>query len=192
MGPHQSPFLVGVVCLTRAPVSLFSLSFSPPPFLATPPFLFLFSPTFTLLLWSGSSCVLSSSHLSSSPLQSKELQIKKQFQDTCKIQTRQYKALRNHLLETTPKSEHKGILKRLKDEQTRKLAILAEQYDHSINEMLSTQAVGTPLVDGEGSRGGEACCYPEGLLMLRWAAPGTLVCVPGTLSVFKDDQGVGD
>ncbi|EMP24598.1 Serine/threonine-protein kinase TAO2 [Chelonia mydas] len=72
---------------------------------------------------------------------SKELQIKKQFQDTCKIQTRQYKALRNHLLETTAKSEHKGILKRLKDEQTRKLAILAEQYDHSINEMLSTQAL---------------------------------------------------
>ncbi|KAM9305983.1 serine/threonine-protein kinase TAO2 [Gastrophryne carolinensis] len=74
-------------------------------------------------------------------LKSKELQIKRQFQDTCKIQTRQYKALRNHLLETTPKSEHKSILKRLKDEQTRKLAILAEQYDHSINEMLSTQAL---------------------------------------------------
>lgn len=73
--------------------------------------------------------------------QSKELQIKKQFQDTCKIQTRQYKALRNHLLETTPKSEHKAVLKRLKQEQHRKLAILAEQYDHSINEMLSTQAV---------------------------------------------------
>lgn len=33
------------------------------------------------------------------------------------------------------------MLKRLKDEQTRKLAILAEQYDHSINDMLSTQAV---------------------------------------------------
>uniref|UniRef100_A0AAQ4PDC7 non-specific serine/threonine protein kinase n=1 Tax=Gasterosteus aculeatus aculeatus TaxID=481459 RepID=A0AAQ4PDC7_GASAC len=74
-------------------------------------------------------------------LKSKELQIKKQFQDTCKIQTRQYKALRNHLLETTPKSEHKAVLKRLKHEQHRKLAILAEQYDHSINEMLSTQAV---------------------------------------------------
>lgn len=73
--------------------------------------------------------------------QSKELQIKKQFQDTCKIQTRQYKALRNHLLENTPKSEHKTMLKRLKEEQTRKLAILAEQYDHSINDMLSTQAV---------------------------------------------------
>ncbi|XP_038161370.1 serine/threonine-protein kinase TAO2 isoform X2 [Cyprinodon tularosa] len=74
-------------------------------------------------------------------LKSKELQIKRQFQDTCKIQTRQYKALRNHLLENTPKSEHKAVLKRLKDEQTRKLAILAEQYDHSINDMLSTQAL---------------------------------------------------
>uniref|UniRef100_A0A8B9JHI9 non-specific serine/threonine protein kinase n=1 Tax=Astyanax mexicanus TaxID=7994 RepID=A0A8B9JHI9_ASTMX len=74
-------------------------------------------------------------------LKTKELQIKRQFQDTCKIQTRQYKALRNHLLETTPKSDHKAVLKRLKEEQTRKLAILAEQYDHSINDMLSTQAL---------------------------------------------------
>ncbi|CDR18084.1 unnamed protein product, partial [Oncorhynchus mykiss] len=52
-----------------------------------------------------------------------------------------FKALRNHLLESTPKSDHKAVLKRLKEEQTRKLAILAEQYDHSINEMLSTQAL---------------------------------------------------
>uniref|UniRef100_A0A8C7XI57 non-specific serine/threonine protein kinase n=1 Tax=Oryzias sinensis TaxID=183150 RepID=A0A8C7XI57_9TELE len=74
-------------------------------------------------------------------LKSKELQIKKQCQETCKTQRRQYKALKNHLLETTPKSEHKAVLKRLKEEQKRKLAILAEQYDHSINEMLSTQAL---------------------------------------------------
>ncbi|KAF6737308.1 Serine/threonine-protein kinase TAO2 [Oryzias melastigma] len=74
-------------------------------------------------------------------LKSKELQIKRQFQETGKIQTRQYKALKNHLLESTPKSEHKTILKRLKEEQTRKLAILSEQYNHSINDMLSTQAV---------------------------------------------------
>ncbi|XP_029102561.1 serine/threonine-protein kinase TAO2 isoform X5 [Scleropages formosus] len=51
-------------------------------------------------------------------LKSKELQIKRQFQDTCKIQTRQYKALRNHLLESTPKADHKAVLKRLKEEQT--------------------------------------------------------------------------
>ncbi|XP_051995237.1 serine/threonine-protein kinase TAO2 isoform X1 [Xyrauchen texanus] len=80
-------------------------------------------------------------------LKTKELQIKRQFQDTCKIQTRQYKALRNHLLETTPKSEHKTVLKRLKEEQTRKLAILAEQYDHSIKDMMSTQAVSKLRLD---------------------------------------------
>ncbi|XP_053362923.1 LOW QUALITY PROTEIN: serine/threonine-protein kinase TAO1 [Clarias gariepinus] len=74
-------------------------------------------------------------------LKPKEVQIKKQFQETCKIQTRQYKALKNQLLESTPKAEHKTMLKRLKEEQTRKLAILAEQYDHSINDMLSTQAL---------------------------------------------------
>ncbi|XP_073097788.1 serine/threonine-protein kinase TAO1-like [Manis javanica] len=77
----------------------------------------------------------------SKTLKSKKLQIKKQFQDTCKIQTRQYKALRNHLRETTPKSERKAVLKWLKREHTRKLAILAEQCDHSIREMLSTQAL---------------------------------------------------
>lgn len=70
-----------------------------------------------------------------------ELQIKKQFQDTCKVQTKQYKALRHHQLEVTPKNEHKTVLKALKDEQTRKLAILAEQYEQSINEMMASQAV---------------------------------------------------
>ncbi|KAH0625448.1 hypothetical protein JD844_014974 [Phrynosoma platyrhinos] len=74
-------------------------------------------------------------------LKAMEMQIKKQFQDTCKVQTKQYKALKNHQLEVTPKSEHKTILKSLKDEQTRKLAILAEQYEQSINEMMASQAV---------------------------------------------------
>ncbi|MBN3295843.1 TAOK3 kinase, partial [Amia calva] len=74
-------------------------------------------------------------------LKAMEMQIKKQFQDTCKVQTKQYKALRNHQLEVTPKSEHKTILKALKEEQTRKLAILAEQYEQSINEMMASQAL---------------------------------------------------
>ncbi|XP_008641126.1 PREDICTED: serine/threonine-protein kinase TAO3 isoform X2 [Corvus brachyrhynchos] len=74
-------------------------------------------------------------------LKAMEMQIKKQFQDTCKVQTKQYKALKNHQLEVTPKSEHKTILKSLKDEQTRKLAILAEQYEQSINEMMASQAL---------------------------------------------------
>ncbi|XP_017283384.1 serine/threonine-protein kinase TAO3 isoform X1 [Kryptolebias marmoratus] len=70
-----------------------------------------------------------------------ELQIKKQFQDTCKVQTKQYKALRHHQMEVTPKAEHKTVLKALKDEQTRKMAILAEQYEQSINEMMASQAL---------------------------------------------------
>ncbi|XP_026066718.1 serine/threonine-protein kinase TAO3-like [Carassius auratus] len=74
-------------------------------------------------------------------LKAMELQIKKQFQDTCKVQTKQYKALRHHQLEVTPKSEHRTVLKALKDEQTRKLAILAERYEQSINEMMASQAL---------------------------------------------------
>ncbi|TNN73750.1 Serine/threonine-protein kinase TAO3 [Liparis tanakae] len=70
-----------------------------------------------------------------------EMQIKKQFQDTCKVQNKQYKALRNHQLEVSPKGDHKIILKSLKEEQTRKLAILAEQYEQSINEMMASQAM---------------------------------------------------
>lgn len=69
------------------------------------------------------------------------MQIKKQFQDTCKVQNKQYKALKNHQLEVCPKGDHKTILKGLKEEQTRKLAVLAEQYEHSINEMMASQAV---------------------------------------------------
>uniref|UniRef100_A0A4W4FS03 Serine/threonine-protein kinase TAO3 n=1 Tax=Electrophorus electricus TaxID=8005 RepID=A0A4W4FS03_ELEEL len=74
-------------------------------------------------------------------LKAMELQIKKQFQDTCKVQTKQYKALRQHQLEVTSRGEHKAVLKSLKDEQTRKLAILAEQYEQSINEMMASQAL---------------------------------------------------
>ncbi|KAG1959018.1 serine/threonine-protein kinase TAO3 [Pimephales promelas] len=74
-------------------------------------------------------------------LKTLEMQIKKQFQDTCKVQNKQYKALRNHQLEVSPKSDHKAILKSLKEEQTRKLAQLAEQYEQSINEMMASQSV---------------------------------------------------
>lgn len=35
--------------------------------------------------------------------QQKEMQIRKQFRETCKIQTRQYKALKAQILQTTPK-----------------------------------------------------------------------------------------
>ncbi|XP_055328505.1 serine/threonine-protein kinase TAO1-like [Paramacrobiotus metropolitanus] len=69
-------------------------------------------------------------------LKQRELQVRKQFLEACKVQTRQYKALKAQILESTPKEKQKETIKRLKEEQHRKLAILGEQYEQSIAEML--------------------------------------------------------
>merc|ERR1712066_225268 len=74
-------------------------------------------------------------------LKQKELMIRKQFRDTCKIQTRQYKALKTQVLQTTPKDEQKVVLKKLKEEQRRKMALLGEQYEQTIAEMLQKQSI---------------------------------------------------
>lgn len=74
-------------------------------------------------------------------LKQKEMQIRKQFRETCKIQTRQYKALKAQILASTPKEEQKSVIKKLKEEQRRKLALLGEQYEQSIAEMLQKQSI---------------------------------------------------
>ncbi|KAG1657880.1 Serine/threonine-protein kinase TAO1 [Nymphon striatum] len=74
-------------------------------------------------------------------LKQKEVQIRKQFRDACKTQTRQYKELRNQILAGTPKDEQKMVIKKMKEEQRRKLAILGEQYEQSIAEMLQKQSI---------------------------------------------------
>lgn len=74
-------------------------------------------------------------------IQQKEMQIRKQFRETCKIQTRQYKALKAQILQTTAKDEQKAVIKKLKEEQRRKLALLGDQYEQSIAEMLQKQSV---------------------------------------------------
>lgn len=74
-------------------------------------------------------------------LKQKEMQIRKQFRDTCKVQTRQYKALKAHVLQTTAKEEQKNVIKKLKEEQRRKLALLGDQYEQSIAEMLQKQSI---------------------------------------------------
>merc|ERR1712130_925918 len=48
----------------------------------------------------------------------KEILIRKQFRDTCKIQTRQYKALKSQVLQTTSKDDQKVVLKKLKEEES--------------------------------------------------------------------------
>ncbi|KAK7869690.1 hypothetical protein R5R35_009917 [Gryllus longicercus] len=74
-------------------------------------------------------------------LKQKEMQIRKQFRETCKIQTRQYKALKAQILQTTAKDEQKVVIKKLKEEQRRKLALLGDQYEQSIAEMLQKQSI---------------------------------------------------
>ena len=82
-------------------------------------------------------------------LKQKEILIRKQFRDTCKIQTRQYKALKSQVVQTTTKDEQKIVLKKLKEEQRRKMALLGEQYEQTIAEMLQKQSVGQPCLDGQ-------------------------------------------
>ena len=74
-------------------------------------------------------------------LKQKELMIRKQFRDTCKIQTRQYKALKAQVLQSTSKEEQKTIIRKLKEEQRRKMALLGEQYEQTIADMLQKQSV---------------------------------------------------
>jgi len=59
--------------------------------------------------------------------QQKELQIRKQFRETCKTQTKQYKRYKAQVLQTTPKEQQKEVIKQLKEEKHRKLTLLGEQ-----------------------------------------------------------------
>lgn len=67
--------------------------------------------------------------------------VRKQFRETCKVQTKQYKALKAQILLNTPKENQKAVIKKLKEEQRRKLALLGDQYEQSIAEMLQKQCI---------------------------------------------------
>ncbi|KAF2882457.1 hypothetical protein ILUMI_23682 [Ignelater luminosus] len=74
-------------------------------------------------------------------LKQKEMMVRKQFRETCKVQTKQYKALKAQILQNTPKEDQKAVIKKLKEEQRRKLALLGDQYEQSIAEMLQKQCI---------------------------------------------------
>ncbi|XP_063927161.1 serine/threonine-protein kinase Tao isoform X2 [Zophobas morio] len=74
-------------------------------------------------------------------LKQKEMMVRKQFRETCKVQTKQYKALKAQILANTPKEDQKAVIKKLKEEQRRKLALLGDQYEQSIAEMLQKQCL---------------------------------------------------
>ena len=94
-------------------------------------------------------------------LKQKELMIRKQFRDTCKIQTRQYKALKAQVLQSTSKEEQKTIIRKLKEEQRRKMALLGEQYEQTIADMLQKQSVSSITMPS-------IMFYGSFLLMFNW------------------------
>jgi len=49
------------------------------------------------------------------------------------------------ILQTTPKDEQKTIIRKLKEEQRRKMALLGEQYEQTIADMLQKQSVNITL-----------------------------------------------
>lgn len=57
------------------------------------------------------------------------MQIRKQFRETCKTQTKQYKRYKAQILQTTPKEQQKEVIKQLKEEKHRKLTLLGEQVN---------------------------------------------------------------
>ena len=74
-------------------------------------------------------------------LKVKETQILKQFDEAVKIQQQQFKLLKEHRLSSTPKSEQKSVIRLLKEEQKRKMAMLGQQYEETINDMTQHQNV---------------------------------------------------
>ena len=94
-------------------------------------------------------------------LKQKEIQIRKQFRETVKIQTRQYKALKAQVLASTPRDQQKTVIKKLKEDQRRKLALLGEQYEQSIAEMLQKQSVSLTRAQEFHERWIECFCLPQ-------------------------------
>ena len=72
----------------------------------------------------------------------KEVQIKKQYHETVRIQQRQYKALQKQMVATVPKDRHRAVVRQTKEEQMRKIAMLAMQYERTIADMAQQQTVG--------------------------------------------------
>lgn len=74
-------------------------------------------------------------------LKAQEIQVRKQFHDTLKIQNRQYKILQKQKLAEAPREMHREIIRKFKEDRIRKMADLASQYDSSVSELLRKQKV---------------------------------------------------
>ena len=71
----------------------------------------------------------------------KEQAIRKEYNDTVRIQHRQYKALEEQIKSAMPPDRYKEALKQTREERMRKMAMLAMQYERAISEMAQQQTV---------------------------------------------------
>jgi len=74
-------------------------------------------------------------------LKAQELKVKKQFNETRRIQERQYRMLRKQMLANAPSEKHPEIIKKFKEDRIRKFNELGSQYDQSISDLLQKQKV---------------------------------------------------
>ena len=70
-----------------------------------------------------------------------ESQIKRQYHSTVRVQQKQYKLLQKQMIATVPKERHREVLRQTKEEQMRKIAMLALQYERTIADMAQKQTV---------------------------------------------------
>ncbi|CAI8037800.1 Serine/threonine-protein kinase TAO3 [Geodia barretti] len=70
-----------------------------------------------------------------------ESQIKRQYHNTVRVQQKQYKLLQKQMIATMPKERHREVLRQTKEEQMRKIAMLALQYERTIADMAQKQTV---------------------------------------------------
>ncbi|XP_065190447.1 serine/threonine-protein kinase TAO3-like [Sycon ciliatum] len=74
-------------------------------------------------------------------LKNRQSHIRKHLRGAMKIQTQQFKQLQKQIIANAPKEEHKELLRQCKEEQDRKMAALAGQYERSIAEMLQQSTI---------------------------------------------------
>ena len=80
-----------------------------------------------------------------------ESRIKRQYHDTVRVQQRQYKALQKQMIATVPKERHREVMRQTKEEQMRKIAMLALQYERTIADMAQQQTVSGRTAPSTGS-----------------------------------------
>jgi hypothetical protein len=92
------------------------------------------------LLWADGPRLFYVLHKTFEPVQAFDQTVRRQIQEAMKAQERRYRAQREEI-GRLPKSEQRNALKKLKEERTRNMATLAQQYEDTISENVELKQV---------------------------------------------------